>query len=154
MVSVNRIRVLSAFKPFLRLIEAYNAENFENFHYTDLRQFLDWVRPAFISTVLNVGLSAFILFGVWDLTELYKELQKFVVALPLVISLLQMEITLIALMAKNRAISAIIQQIQRVIEKRKCLRCCSLNDFCYGHLNGSVAFPVSSFRLFLVIDHF
>lgn len=113
------IHVLSAFTPYLDLLKAYNDENFANFQYIDLGHFLKWARCPFISTVLNVGLSAFILFGIWDLTELLDQMPKFAVAFPLMSSLLQMEITLIALMAKNRAIDAIIRQIQRVIDKRE-----------------------------------
>lgn len=110
----NRIDVLSKLKPYLRLIKAYNIENFSH---TNWQCLLRSVCNAFGATLIIISMPMFIILGTWYLIENDADLKKFVVALPLLISLLMMTLIFIALMVKNRVITEIIDRLQRTVDQ-------------------------------------
>lgn len=112
----DKITVLNEFKPYLRFITAYNYENFTQNTWCHI---LSNVCYAFSVTTMNIVLSSVVILGVWYLIEINANFKSLAVALPLLISLLQMEITFIALIAKNQAVTETINRIQRVVDQRK-----------------------------------
>lgn len=111
-----RIRVLNAFSPFLRLLEAYN---WENFHQRSFRQILRSVGYFFSTTVIILLIPAYGAFSFWNTMDNGADLTKIVIALPLLFTGLQFETTYVALILKNRAITKTIRNLQRVIDRRE-----------------------------------
>lgn len=113
MKNTRKIRVLNEFRPYFRLLKTYNRENFGQ---------RDWRSSyiyAFITTLLVLSESLFILSGIWYLIENVGDLQKLVVSLPLVITLSQMDLTFITLITKNQMITEAIKRLQQAVDQRK-----------------------------------
>lgn len=112
------IRVLVAFAPFLRLIKSYNLDNF---HHCNWRCNLASVKYAFITTTIIVSIPIFHVLGIWHLIENEADLSTISVSLPILTSFTQMELTLIALILKNRTIDETIKRIQQLVDEREFL---------------------------------
>lgn len=110
----SKIRVLSEYNPYLRLLSAYNPIN-----NSDQRDRHYFVRNAFGATMNIFFLFTFSLSISWHAFANGIDLKKFVVALPLVMSIVRMAVTFIALMLKNSIISETIDQLQRVVDQRE-----------------------------------
>lgn len=114
---LNEIRVWSAFKPFLRILNAYNCDKFR--YGTRWRFNSQNVFYAFSSTMMVFLLLATIILLVWHLIEINVSLENYLVELPIAISILQMEVIFITLLLKNRIITTTIQRLQGIIDQRK-----------------------------------
>lgn len=120
------INVLNKLKPYLRLIQAYNHEHFHGHHW---RTMVNSVIYAFCATVMIVLLPIFIMLAVWYLIENDADLIKVVIAIPLLATLLQMELAFITLIVKNRIVIEMIERLQQVIDKSElCGRCFPLQN--------------------------
>lgn len=113
MSKFNKIHVLKEFKPYLRLIKAFNLDNFRNTG--NRHRILNSVFDAFATSSIIFSIPIFLILGVWYLIENDADLRKISVALPILISILWMWLIFIALMAQNRIIRDIIDQLQRVV---------------------------------------
>lgn len=118
MGDLRKVHVLNEFGPYLRLIQAYNIKNF-HFSFANWRCILHSVSYAFGATVIHISLPIYFISAIWYLIESGADLRKFVAGFPILISLLQMEVTCVALMMKNRTVNETINQLQRVIDQRK-----------------------------------
>lgn len=106
------IIVLNSYRPYHRLLKALNIENFRHIHWCD-------ISVAILST-LSTSLPLFVVvLGFWHLIENESDLKKFVVSLPILISLVQMEVAIIAMIANNRTTSQTIEQVQKVTNQRR-----------------------------------
>lgn len=113
----NKICVLNAFGPFLRLLKAYN---FENCHYCDSwRQTVRGILDALCLTSMIPQVPILVILGLWYLVENSADLKKIVASLPMLFSLLQMSLTFTAMIIKNRTISDTIDQVQSVVDERE-----------------------------------
>lgn len=111
-----KLRVLSALDLFLRILKAYNAENFRQIDRPQL------VRNICFAVGVSIGLILIfntITLGTWHLIGSRGDLNKLVVSGPVVLSIVQLLMSYFALTAKNRQIAATIEQLQRVVEQRK-----------------------------------
>lgn len=112
----DKICVLNAFRPYHRLLKAINKENFHRIHWVQN------IHSIFIaaSTVLSAILPfIFVALGLWYLIENEADLNNTVVSLPILISLMQMDVAIIAMITNNRIISDTIEQIQKVTNQRR-----------------------------------
>lgn len=108
-----RICVLHAFRPYLRLLTAFN---YEHFRHSSWGQSVSY---AICLTVMILFVLVLIILGFWYLIEINAGLRKAVVSLPILFSLLQMEIAFIAMVANNSNILKMIDGIQKVIDQSK-----------------------------------
>lgn len=116
MLNSNKVPVLDEFRPYLRLIKAYNRKNFRQTAWDTLLRSI-WC--ALCETVLILALCLFILLSVWYLLENGSNLSKIAVALPLTLSTVQTLTISIALIMKNGVISETIDQLGNIINRRE-----------------------------------
>lgn len=110
------IRVLNAFRPFLRLLTAFNRNHFRHNNWRSIVRSVFYAFGAMVAVIAN---SAWIVLLAWYLFETEAELKKFVVAIPMLVTLLQIKLTFIALMMEHRTITETIDQLHRVINQSK-----------------------------------
>lgn len=103
------VLTISAFRPFISLIAAYNRGNIRRSN----------VQYLFCSTVMNIFPTSFPVLGVWHLLDINADFMKLVVALPLIISLVQLELLFVAQILKNRVITATIDRLDECIGQSK-----------------------------------
>lgn len=115
MANSNKIKILAELNAYLRILTAYNKDNFNHRHW---RCLLHSVFYAICSTMIILLVPVFISLGIWYLLENNVDLKRFIVALPLLLSLLQIEVTFVAMLTKNRVINETIEQLQRIIDQR------------------------------------
>lgn len=108
------IRVLHAFRPYLRYIKAYDCINV---HDASWRHTMRSIFDAFILTLLNIFVMILLILGSWDLFKANVSLRATAISLPILYSVLQMQITFIALIANNQAVSETIDGLQKTIQK-------------------------------------
>lgn len=109
----DKICVLYAFRPYLRLLKAFNFDNFRH---------NNWFQSVFyaICLILLIFLVlVLIVLGFWYLIEIDAGLRKAVVSLPILFSLMQMEIAFISMVANNSTISKMVDGLQTVIDQSK-----------------------------------
>lgn len=118
MNNYKNIHVLNGFKPFLRLLKAFNSDIL--FHYnSNWRLALHSAKYAFYSTMILISSVNLILFGCWYLLETGAMLETIVVSLPLLMGLLQTTTSFIAMLIRNRIIIEAINRMQNVVDQRK-----------------------------------
>lgn len=116
MVNFSKIRVFDAFVPFLRLLTAYNRDNFIGGNWrSNLRSVL-W---TFGVTVIMSMLFTCIVLIAWYLLENKVNLIKFSVAIPILATASQLELTFFAMLLKNHTITETIDQLQKVVDQRE-----------------------------------
>lgn len=111
-----KIVVLNENKPFLCLLKAYNRDNF---HWYNCRAIIMSGIHAFGVIAIILLLPTYILLIVWQLIDKGADFRAFAVGLPLIITFLQIELSLIALIVKNRTIIETIIRIQSMVDRRK-----------------------------------
>lgn len=112
----NKVYVLSEFKLYLPLINAYNNGHFFHLNQNCLQY---RIVNAFCATLIHILLPVYVILGIWYLIENDADLEKFAVTSPVLISLLQVELMFIAVMIQTRSINEVINKLQQVFEKRK-----------------------------------
>lgn len=115
MPQIKQIHILRKFEPFLRLLKAYNANSSA---YPSWRSLLPRVGYAFCATLMNASLTTVIVLIAWNLIENNADTNTFVVALPIVSSLLMTELMFVAMMAKSGTVTETIDRLQTVIDRR------------------------------------
>lgn len=106
-------RILNACQPFLRILQAYNLEIFRQNNWRSS------IFYAILTSVLVQALPMLMILALWYLIEVKADLKHFAASLPLILTLLQVEMTFIAMIINNRAITKTIDQVQKVINQRK-----------------------------------
>lgn len=118
MFKLNKIRVLHVLSPFLRLLHTYHSDNFRNKNWSAI---LCSVFSALLATVIVLWLPLIIVLKFWHLIEVGANFARFAVSFPLVISLVQMQITCIVLIMKSSALNNAINRLQELVNQRKFL---------------------------------
>lgn len=111
MSNPSTVHTLFELQPYLCLLTAFN------FHQQNRRCILHSICYAFSSTLIIVSIPVIIVLAIWYLIENGVELIEFVAALPILISVLQMELTFIALMWKNRRIIETTIRLQEIVDQ-------------------------------------
>lgn len=105
--------ILNACQPYLRILQAYNSDNFRK---------NNWRSSVFyvlLASMLVVLLPMLAISAIWHLIEVEADLKHVAASLPLILTLLQVEMTFIAMIINNRAIAETFEQVQKVINQRK-----------------------------------
>lgn len=116
MVSLHRIRVLEVLKPSIRLLNAYN---FKHIDQSSWRHTLRNILHGFGAIAITASIPVTVILAIWYLNENDADLKKFVAAFPLLLSFLQLELTLIALMMKKRIVIETIDCVEKLVNQRK-----------------------------------
>lgn len=121
--------ILERFKPYFNLLAAYNSEKFQ---YHAWREVTQNVLYAFASTAIIVANWVLTVLLAWYPFENDVDWRKCLIAVPLLATLLQFEMTFIAMVFKNRTIAEVIDQLQRAIDQRESFNVCSaIAVICY-----------------------
>lgn len=119
MENPKKTRALEHFRPYLRLLEAYNSEHF---HHRDWRSLLCRISYALCATAMVLLLPIYVSLAIWHLIETSVDLKTFVAQIPIQYSLLQMTVILTTLVAKNRTIAETLTKLQHLIDQREFAR--------------------------------
>lgn len=117
MKDYNKIDILTAFNPFLRLLQAYNADNFIPSKRIQIVQNLCF---AFGVTGLISVLPASMILTIWYFFDDTSTMKNIVVAAQ-ILTVLQMLINAIALVLKNCDVTKTIGRLQEFIDCREYL---------------------------------
>lgn len=118
MDNLQEIHVLAKFRPFLRLIEAFNSETLRHRSW-----YLDLLGICYVlcATIMLFIIPLIVILIVWYLIESGGEMRISVALIPIAISVVQFYLTFVALIVNNRIMSEAIDQIQEAVSRRKCL---------------------------------
>lgn len=116
MSTLPKFRVLNTFVPFLRLITAFSCDQFRS---DDWRCCLHSIFYAFSATGIIIITSLWIVLIVWYLIENEANLLQLVIAAPVLVSTVQLELAFIESVIRNPANLEIIDQLQRVVDERE-----------------------------------
>lgn len=116
--SPSEIRVLSKCRPYIRLLHGFNSKYFRRNSQDGI---LFSVFCAIGTTLLYIVIPIYMLLGIWSLIETSADMKVLVAQLPLQFSLLQMQLTFIGTITKNREITETVKKVQRIIDQREFL---------------------------------
>lgn len=111
--------VLSAFRPFLRILNAFNSDSFHSDNNKNSWFIRSSVFCAFGAILIGAAIFNYFVLIAWYLFENGANLEKCMIAVPILVTLLQLELTFIALVGKNTIITETIEQLHGVINQRK-----------------------------------
>lgn len=119
------ILVLRHFRPYLRIWQAWNAENFHKLDQPKL-----WHNICFVArvTVCSVLLPTQGVLFLLNVLAADFDMRQFSINFPIMISIQSMAFAASVFFVKNRQIAAIVSQVQDVVANRECFRWC-LNNF-------------------------
>lgn len=116
MGEIKTIRVLCAFCPYMRMLQAYKYANFWNI--SNSRK----VRRIAYSICITIRVMAVpfvIILGLWHLIECDIDIREFSTYFALVVVYTQLLFLFVVMMIKNKEISAGVERIQRIVDKRE-----------------------------------
>lgn len=113
---MHKIHVLSDFGPYLRILKAYNRDNFRNH---DWRHIFRSVFDALCASLIIICIPVVAILYTWYLIENGIEVKHLVAALPMSLSVIQMLVTFLALLHKNHRISETLQQLRILVDQRR-----------------------------------
>lgn len=116
MDSARKIHVMNKFRPYLRILQAYNCSNFCNKTSSDLRKSGLFAFSVTIVTIIHISVVSMCARDIYD--DKFA-LNKLGATLPMCTSGVQVVLTLIALIWKNPLICRVIDHLQRIVQKCK-----------------------------------
>lgn len=109
------VRVFAPFNSYLRILEAYNTENFQRSNPRNYSRNVCFT----IGVTVFIGLvPCFIAFSVWYIFDNGANMNLILVETPLMLTILQLIVILWGLIAQNRFISHTINRIQFTVDQR------------------------------------
>lgn len=118
MVNETEMSVFKELRPYLRLLEAFNGENFRHQNNWCLAKNILF---AAFSVVIFASAAAFPAFSLWHCIENGAHFDKLSTVIPVALSIVQLVLTHVSLMLKNRLIRATIDGFQKAVTDRKFL---------------------------------
>lgn len=115
MNNTKKVHVLNDFKPYLPILQAYNRDQFRQH---DLRSIFRSVFHALCASIIILCIPIIAVLYAWYEIENGFELKHVAAAVPMVLSVVHMQVTFISLVWENRQISETIQQLQTMVNGR------------------------------------
>lgn len=115
MENQRQIRVLSAFRPYLHILQAYKVENIRNNHDSPK------IRQIGLSFVVAVAITAttFVAFlATWHIIETLN-IREFSTSIAKILCFFQLVFTVVIIMSKTQLIIRTIDSIQLIVDERK-----------------------------------
>lgn len=116
MSNLNDMSVLIELGPLFRILDAYNRDNFRHRNW---RSILHSVFYAFVASAIITLFFGWMALLTWYLVDNTDNVKMFIVAVPVLVTSFQLQLTLIELVLKSRTIAKTIEQLQQAINKRK-----------------------------------
>lgn len=132
MENTKKINALSAFDGYLRILKAYNIENFNG---GDRIHFVRNVCFVFGVTISVAQMAIVSILAIWYTIDYGCALQIVFAAIPSILTVLQFFVTFLAFASNNRIISETIERIQNIIERRKCRFAIIFKATCFIYLS-------------------
>lgn len=139
----NRFNLLQKFEPFLRLLKAYDVNNFTSGDWRSLFSSASDVLPVTLGTTT---LIIFTFLMIWNSIENDADASELALSLPIVTSLLLAELIIVEMVCNNDIITRTIERLQEAVDRRQC---CFF--YCGEEDNGVNAINHHSFWQFLSI---
>lgn len=117
MIKSEKILVLHAFNPYLRILTAFNSEKFK--HRNRIR-ILESICLAFGVAMFSVLILIWIGLAIWGLADKNTSTMRgFVVAIPLLLSIIQFFVQFVVFEIESENISQTIDKLQGMAEQSK-----------------------------------
>lgn len=107
-------RALEKFTVYLRILQAYNIENFQK-----TENILSSYSLAFVVTVPLVVATIAVILGFWHLLDNPDNVENIVAFLPIFFAALKELISYASFVPKNRIIQKTIDRIQQIVDQRE-----------------------------------
>lgn len=120
----NRIRVLAAFAPLLRLLKAFNRQKFLQDDQVRRR------KSIFLALGVILAMAIFpivILLAAWYLLENNGDLRMFAADGPIILSIVQFIVTFGVMCVKSREIDELVNRLQGLVDTRRLPHCGPIN---------------------------
>lgn len=108
--------IMRAFRPFLRILMAFNRENIRPPDRRQTRQNICLAIGVCVGTAL---IASTLSLATWHLVDLHGDLNEIVVTTPIMLTIFVMLVTIGVLIPINREVDATVSQIQIVIDQRE-----------------------------------
>lgn len=112
---MTEVATLTAFRPYLRILQAFNWENFA----VPRKERLSRIPYACAVGLGAIMLAAMIALGFWQIADEHFSMRIFTTSFPIIISLTQVLLAFVLLASKNRQITATIHHLQAIITDRE-----------------------------------
>lgn len=116
MENPKKIRVLWGFNPYLRILKAFNADQFDR---SDRNRFVENVWFASGVAMFAATIPIITALAIWFLYDKGATMQIAVAVIPPTLTLLQLLLTFSILIKRNQEISELLRQIRNVIDQRR-----------------------------------
>lgn len=107
------INALKACRPYLRLLQAYNSENFSHNNQRENHSAF----YLLFTTIMVLLMPSLLILSAWHLMETESDMKTIVVTTPLCVTLVHATVISIALIVNNRTITETIGRIQKIINQ-------------------------------------
>lgn len=114
MVNRQQLCALHAFRPYLRLLKAFDCEHYTRHNWRSLRALDVLAVAAGVTLLITTTALAF-----WKIADVHYDMHIFLTSLPVIVSMIQVILTFLPLMLKCRKVDVAIQHLQAVISYRK-----------------------------------
>lgn len=138
MATVQELIVLQEYRPYQRILEAFNSEQFRN---KGSRRKLHNVCSAACVIAMFSTLAALAVLAYWYFMENGFDINIISASLSAELLYIQLLLTQIALTARNRLIRATIEDLQKVVDERE------LNRSFRAHLFSQILESFECFRV-------
>lgn len=112
----DRIIILSKFRPYLRLLCAYQPDNFRQ--NDGWRSQLFGVVCAFYATLMIGSMAVVSALMFWNLLESHAHVKVLVVSIPMTISLVEVCLIYVALVWESATAAKMVERIQQLVRLR------------------------------------
>lgn len=112
-----QVHVLKEFRPYLRIL---NAFNFENFQKPDGIQIVTNVIYATLVGLFTISTCLILSLGYWNFIDTHFQMDIISTTLPVLLTILQIVFTQLSLTLRSRLITETIHHFQEVVDDSKC----------------------------------
>lgn len=119
-----KMRVLSAFRPYLRILHTYNVESF---HDKSILCRTRQISLAFGVTVAIASALLVVFLAIWHMIVTENlGISEFSTSIAMILCFLQMVLTVAIIMSKIRLINGTLENLQQLVDERKLTTALSL----------------------------
>lgn len=118
MATKQPLTVLKEYRPYQRMMEAFNGHNFSDKSY---RKLIGNICYMACDAALLVTLTGFLLLSFWYCVEDDSNMVIISAGMPVILTISQLLLGYLSLVMRNHLIRAIIDRLQDLIDKREYL---------------------------------
>lgn len=111
-----RIHVLSAFRPYLYALQAFNVESFRD---KPISLKIRLVCCALLVSMVVAAAPFVIFLGIWYMIENSLDVREFSTSIAIMLAFAQIVVTAVSIIRKNKLIGRTVDAIQMLVDERK-----------------------------------